>query len=166
MNSATRNTIVNNYDETLIKHMTKYGEELSHPNGEYSTYKPRLLNLKRENNSFVFSFRIDSLPIDLLGLNAKFPGTDPNPFDNVSEYYETVYFQERYAGNLKRTDNSLVKDDSVFFHYNFEIQTPIGFGLPKCGICFYTNGSDNDAFDVSSLDRVFGIGFFGYSYTF
>jgi hypothetical protein len=48
--------------------------------------------------------------------------------------------------------------------YNFDIQTPTGFGIPKCGICFYTNGTDNDAFDVSTLDRVFGIGFFGYSY--
>jgi len=48
--------------------------------------------------------------------------------------------------------------------YNFDIQTPTGFGIPKCGICFYTNGADNDAFDVSTLDRVFGIGFFGYSY--
>jgi len=48
--------------------------------------------------------------------------------------------------------------------YNFDIQTPKGFGVPECGICFYTNGSDNDAFDESSLDRVFGIGFFGYSY--
>jgi hypothetical protein len=48
--------------------------------------------------------------------------------------------------------------------YNFDIQTPIGFGIPKCGICLYTNGTDNDAFDESSLDRVFGIGFFGYSY--
>jgi hypothetical protein len=49
-------------------------------------------------------------------------------------------------------------------NYNFDIQTPTGFGVPKCGICFYTNGTDNDAFDESSLDRVFGIGFFGYSY--
>lgn len=49
--------------------------------------------------------------------------------------------------------------------YNFDIQTPTGFGVPKCGICFYTNGSaDNDAFDESSFDRVFGIGFIGYSY--
>jgi hypothetical protein len=48
--------------------------------------------------------------------------------------------------------------------YNFDIQTPTGFGVPECGICFYTNGSDNDAFDESSLDRVFGIGFIGYSY--
>lgn len=49
--------------------------------------------------------------------------------------------------------------------YNFDIQTPTGFGIPKCGICFYTNGSnDNDAFDESTLDRVFGIGFIGYSY--
>lgn len=48
--------------------------------------------------------------------------------------------------------------------YNFDIQTPTGFGIPKCGLCFYTNGTDNDAFDEISLDRVFGIGFFGYSY--
>jgi hypothetical protein len=123
LNSETKNTIVHNYDDSLIKHIAKYGEELSHPNGEYSAYTPRLLNLKRENNSFTFSFRIDSLPIDLLELNAKLPGTDPNPFDKVSEYYETVYFKERYAGNLKRTDNSVVKDDSVYFHYNFEIIT-------------------------------------------
>ena len=49
--------------------------------------------------------------------------------------------------------------------YNFDIQTPTGFGIPKCGICLYTNGSaDNDAFDESSFDRAFGIGFIGNSY--
>jgi hypothetical protein len=49
--------------------------------------------------------------------------------------------------------------------YNFDIQTPTGFGTPKCGICLYTNGSaDNDAFDESSFDRAFGIGFIGNSY--
>lgn len=43
------------------------------------------------------------------------------------------------------------------------IYTPPGFGTPKFAICFYTNGSDNDAFDESSTNRVFGIGFIGLS---
>ena len=49
--------------------------------------------------------------------------------------------------------------------YNFDIQTPPGFGIPKCAICFSTNGSaNNDEFDESTPDRAFGIGFIGYSY--
>ena len=123
VNSMTRKTIFHNYDDSIIKHIKRYGEELPYPNGQYFYYIPRLLSLKRENNSFIFSFRIDSLPSDLLELNAKLPGADPNPFDKVSEYYETIYFKERYAGNLKRTDNSIVTDDSNFFHYDFEIIT-------------------------------------------
>ena len=50
-------------------------------------------------------------------------------------------------------------------NYNFDIELTPGFGIPKCGICFSTNGAaDNDAFDETSPDRAFGIGFFGYSY--
>lgn len=43
------------------------------------------------------------------------------------------------------------------------IYTPPGFGIPKFAICYYTNGSDNDAFDESSTNRVVGIGFIGLS---
>jgi hypothetical protein len=43
------------------------------------------------------------------------------------------------------------------------IYTPPGFGKPTFAICFYTNGSDNDTFDESSTNRVFGIGFIGLS---
>lgn len=43
------------------------------------------------------------------------------------------------------------------------IYTPPGFGIPKFAICFYTNGSDNDTFDESSTNRVFGIGLIGLS---
>ena len=43
------------------------------------------------------------------------------------------------------------------------IYTPPGFGTPKFAICFYTNGSDNDTFDESSTNRIFGIGFIGLS---
>lgn len=43
------------------------------------------------------------------------------------------------------------------------VYTPPGFGIPKFAICFYTNGSDNDAYDESSSNRVMGIGFIGPS---
>ena len=43
------------------------------------------------------------------------------------------------------------------------IYTPPGFGIPNFAICFYTNGSDNDTYDESSTNRVFGIGFIGLS---
>ena len=43
------------------------------------------------------------------------------------------------------------------------VYTPPGFGTPKFAICYYTNGSDNDAFDESSTNRVIGIGFIGLS---
>jgi hypothetical protein len=43
------------------------------------------------------------------------------------------------------------------------IYTPPGFGTPKFALCYYTNGSDNDTFDESTANRVFGIGFIGLS---
>lgn len=43
------------------------------------------------------------------------------------------------------------------------VYTPPGFGTPKFAICYYTNGSDNDAYDESSTNRVVGIGFIGLS---
>lgn len=43
------------------------------------------------------------------------------------------------------------------------VYTPPGFGIPKFAICYYTNGSDNDVFDESTTNRVFGIGFIGLS---
>jgi hypothetical protein len=43
------------------------------------------------------------------------------------------------------------------------IYTPPGFGIPKFAICYYTNGSDNDTYDESTANRVFGIGFIGLS---
>ena len=43
------------------------------------------------------------------------------------------------------------------------IYTPPGFGTPKFAICFYTNGNDNDVFDESSTNRVYGIGYIGLS---
>jgi hypothetical protein len=121
--STTKKTNDYKYDVSIINHIEKYSEELPHPNGQYLYFTPRLLNLKRDNKLFTFSFRIDSLPIDLLELNAKLPGTDPNPFDEITEYFETVYFKEKYAGNLKRTNESIVKDNVDFFHYDFEIIT-------------------------------------------
>jgi hypothetical protein len=43
------------------------------------------------------------------------------------------------------------------------VYTPPGFGTPKFALCYYTNGSNNDAYDESSTNRVMGIGYIGLS---
>ena len=111
-------------DSLFIKHVEKYSSDLPHPQDEYSEFIPRLLSLKRNGDLFTFSFCIDSLPINLLELNANFPGDDPNPFDKIVEYYDDFQINGNHGGNLKRLKDSTIKlIDSNFFSYKFEIIT-------------------------------------------
>jgi len=43
------------------------------------------------------------------------------------------------------------------------VYTPPGFGTPKFALCFYSNGSDNDTYDESSLNRIMGVGYIALS---
>jgi hypothetical protein len=48
---------------------------------------------------------------------------------------------------------------------NVKIFLPKGFGTPKFGISFFTNGGEAELLDETTLDRSFGIGFIGLGTT-
>lgn len=55
----------------------------------------------------------------------------------------------------RRFNPAAVSNESV------KIFLPKGFGTPKFGISFFTNGGEGESFDETTPDRSFGIGFIG-----
>ena len=104
-----------NYDKMVLNHCAKYyiDAEAPFPSGYFQRFIPKLTDLKRQDDLFTFTFRIDSLPMELV--QSKIRVSD--------KYMCSIYKGSREMGRVVQKELPYSLQDSNRITYFFDIVT-------------------------------------------
>lgn len=104
-----------NYDKKVLNHCAKYSidTEADVPSERFLQFIPKLTDMKREGDLFTFSFRIDSLPTELV--ESKMLVSD--------KYTSSIYNFSTNVGRVVQKELPYSLQDSNYITYFFDIVT-------------------------------------------